>query len=366
MRALVIGGTGPTGQFVVNGLLQRQYEVAILHRGGHEIPEIPPQVEHIHTDPYAKDCLQEALSGRHFDVCIASYGRLRAIAEVMPAHCDRLLSVGGLPALRGYMNPGLYGEAGMPLLLNEQAEAVTVESDDPKGWRIVKTEQKLFELWPDATHFRYPIVYGPYQLVPREWCIVRRILDKRPHIVLPDGGLSIHSFGYAENLAHAILLAVDQPQASKGKIYHCGDERPLTLRQVVDTIAEHMGHSWDVINMPWELAKPSRPLLMQPQTSHRFVDISRLKSDLGYRDVVSPPEALARTADWLCQHRPEPGGMEEQVLQDPFDYAAEDALIERWQRFLSEWSDVEWSEPPGVGLAYSGPGGRPRSQKEFQ
>jgi len=26
---------------------------------------------------------------------------------------------------------------------------------------------------------------------------------------------------------------------------------------------------------------------------------------------------------------------------------------------------VEWSSPPGYGLAYSGPGGRPRSQPTF-
>ncbi|MFT5444104.1 MAG: nucleoside-diphosphate-sugar epimerase, partial [Myxococcota bacterium] len=36
MKALVIGGTGPTGHFIVNGLLDRGYHVAMLHRGEHE------------------------------------------------------------------------------------------------------------------------------------------------------------------------------------------------------------------------------------------------------------------------------------------------------------------------------------------
>ena len=52
MKALVVGGTGPTGPYIVNGLLERGYEVAIFHRGTHEIPEIPPEVEHIHGDPH--------------------------------------------------------------------------------------------------------------------------------------------------------------------------------------------------------------------------------------------------------------------------------------------------------------------------
>ena len=41
MKALVVGGTGPTGPFIVNGLLERGYEVAIFHRGTHEVAEIP-------------------------------------------------------------------------------------------------------------------------------------------------------------------------------------------------------------------------------------------------------------------------------------------------------------------------------------
>ena len=33
MKALVVGGTGPTGPIIVQGLLDRGYEVTIYHRG---------------------------------------------------------------------------------------------------------------------------------------------------------------------------------------------------------------------------------------------------------------------------------------------------------------------------------------------
>ena len=36
-RALVVGGTGPTGPHIVNGLRARGHATAILHRGTHEI-----------------------------------------------------------------------------------------------------------------------------------------------------------------------------------------------------------------------------------------------------------------------------------------------------------------------------------------
>ncbi len=37
------------------------------------------------------------------------------------------------------------------------------------------------------------------------------------------------------------------------------------------------------------------------------------------------------TAAWLAEHRPEVGGTEEQVLTDPFDYEAEDRLMDAWR-----------------------------------
>jgi nucleoside-diphosphate-sugar epimerase len=365
MRALLIGGTGPTGHFIVGGLRRRGYEVTILHTGTHEVPEIPSDVEHLHTDPFSEQALQDGLGERRFDLCIAAYGRLRAIARVMAGRTERFVSIGGGPAYRGYMNPTLFRPAGLPVPVDEDAPLVEVEADDAKGWRIARTERAVFEQHPRATHFRYPYVYGPYQPMPREWCIVRRILDARPHIILPEDGLTLAAFGYAENLAHAVLLAVDRPDAAEGRIYHCADEEALTLRQVVEIIAAALHHELEIVSMPAVLAVPARPLLAQPSTTHRVFDLGRIRQELGYRDVVPAREALARTAHWLVAHPPKPGGVEEMVLQDPFDYAAEDRLIESWRRALAGMAEVRFANEPGYTLSYSGPGGR-RRERAFE
>lgn len=362
--ALVIGGTGPTGHYIVNGLLARGYRVTILHRG-HEIDEIPAEVVHIHTDPYDEACLKEALAGCFFDLCVATYGRLRAVARVMQDKCERFLSAGGAPAYRGYMNPGLHPNHGMTVPIREDHELVGLESEDEKGWRIVKTERALMEIIPQATHFRYPYVYGAYQLLPREWLFVRRFRDGRRRIILPDGGLTLHSYGYAENVAHAILLAVDQPEASQGKIYNVADAEVLSLRQVVEIIAEHMSVELEIVNMPWEFAAPCRPFVMQPMTSHRVQDVSAIRNDLGYRDKVPPRQALQRTVDWLLANPPEAEGTIEMILEDPFDYAAEDQLIDAWQALMAQMPTLAYETEPGYSMSYSGPGGRERSQKTF-
>lgn len=53
------------------------------------------------------------------------------------------------------------------------------------------------------------------------------------------------------------------------------------------------------------------------------------------------------------------------VLTDPFDYEAEDRVITAWQRNRDALPAVEFAIEPGYGLAYSGPGGRPRTAPEF-
>ena len=82
-RTLVIGGTGPTGIHLVRGLIDRGHDVVILHRGTHERPETPADIEHIHADPYDMDSLEEAMGDRTWDLTVVMYGRLRRIAEVM-------------------------------------------------------------------------------------------------------------------------------------------------------------------------------------------------------------------------------------------------------------------------------------------
>ena len=365
MHVLVIGGTGPTGIPLVQGLLDRGHRVTILHRGTHERPETPDAVEHLHTDPFDEDALRAALDGLTFDVTYAMYGRLRMIAEVLRGRTGRVVSVGGVPAYRGWMNAWLYDPPGLPVPVGEDAPTVDAPEDDEKGFRIVRTEEAVFAAHPDATHFRYPYVYGPYQLTPREWIVVRRVLDGRERIVVADDGLTLHHHGYTENIAHALLLALEQPDAAAGKIFNIADEEVLSVRQVVEILAAALDHRFEIVSMPYDLAVPARPLLAQPLPTHRVLDLTRVRTDLGYHDRVPAREALARTARWLVAH-PIHGSTEELTLTDPFDYAAEDRLIDAWTAARATVPTFEYDPEPRYGLAYSGPGGRPRSRPEFE
>jgi nucleoside-diphosphate-sugar epimerase len=250
---------------------------------------------------------------------------------------------------------------------SELHPTVAEPSEDEKGYRVARTEEMVLDHHPDAAHFRYPYVYGPYQVVPREWSIVRRVLDGRRRMVIPDDGLTLHHHGYTRNLAHAVLLAVDNPEMAAGKVFNAADDEVLSIRQVVELIADALDHELELVSMPYDLATPAWPLMAQPLPTHRVLDLTRIRSDLGYRDVVPAREAVGLTARWLADNPLQPGAQEEVVLTDPFDYPAEDALIDAWLTARASVPPFTPTLPtaPKYGLAYSGPGGRPRSRKVF-
>jgi nucleoside-diphosphate-sugar epimerase len=346
-RALVVGGTGPTGPYVVHGLLDRGYHVTILHTGAHERAEIPPEVDHIHTDPFDAGATAAALSGMTFDVAAVLYGRLRELVLLLAGRVGKLVTVGGVPALRGYGDPHALTPAGMRVPTTEDAptlDAVAEGVSNVKASRIAETEQAVFAAHPDATHFRYPLVYGPHQLLPREWMVVRRIRDGRPHMILPDGGLFLRSATYTANAAHALMLAIDKPRESAGQIYHVGDEWTPTLRQVVEIITNALDHPLELVDMPYELARPAHPIMMLAGPFHRYSPSTKLIAELGYTDVVPCQEALAETARWLVAHPP--GDTIERNLQDPFDYDAEDALIAAWRKALGPLREAAEAADP--------------------
>jgi nucleoside-diphosphate-sugar epimerase len=335
VKALIIGGTGPTGPFVVEGLVKRGYEPVILHRGTHEVPFVEP-FEHIHADPHFGEPVAEALEGRSFDLVIASYGRLRLLVDTLAKTTDRLITIGGT----------VYGKTEWSKPADESAARALTHKIVQ---RVQETEEFLRESHAaekfNLTHFRYPNLYGPRQLAPREWSIIRRLLDGRREIPVMDGGLTLESRAYVENAAQAVLLGVDNAEASAGAFYNVADELTPTDAQRAEAIAAAMNLDIRLVNYPREAAAPAyfwgvgRNLEYMgqegaPPTHHKLLDISKMKSELGYRDVVPFEEAVRRTVAWYMENPLERGGSEEERIGDPFDYAGEDAFREALDGFL--------------------------------
>lgn len=338
---LVVGGTGPTGPYVLQGLLDRGFDVTIYHRGTHEPPDLP-DVRHLHGDPHFRDQIDADLGMSDFDVVIAAYGRTRHLAESFAGRSDQFLAVGGPPRYRGFYEPESVVPTGLPVPVREDGDLVrNIPSDAALpvrfGQQIVATEDAVFAAIPSATYFIYPYVYGPRNIVPVERSVIKRVLDGRQEILLPDGGVAIHSRGASKNLAQFLLLAVDQQQAAAGQVFNCGDDVQLTLRQWVELVLVAMNADVEIVPVPAEIAPAFRAIYIPNSrhlAAHCILDTSKAKSLLHYADVIAPADAIAESVEWYLAHPLQ--GPEPSTLADHFDYALEDALIASWRQTVRD------------------------------
>lgn len=332
MRALIIGGTGPTGPHIIDGLLERQYTVSMLNRGSRDTARIPDSVERIVADPHFEETLEDALSGRTFDVAIATYGRLRIVAEVLADKVGQLITVGGPPGYRGMFRPSDLTPAGLTIPTAESAAKVATEDEHRFGYLVRQAEEVVMDAHESgrtsATHFRYPVVYGPGQIRPAiVWLVMRRCRDARPFMVLPDAGLTVLSRGFERNMAEMLLLAVDRPETAAGQIYNAADTLQLSLAQWVESIAANMDYRLPIVSVPDTYAASARDLIpLRASAHHQLLDTFRVRAELGYEDQTPVPEAIAETVAWYRDNPPD----EDDAFRDELaaHYAAEDALAD--------------------------------------
>jgi nucleoside-diphosphate-sugar epimerase len=322
MNVLVIGGTRFIGRAIVGELLRRGHLVMVYHRGQREVAFSGPVV-HVHGDR------------REYAEFGATLARLpfEAVIDVIPmnaADARHLVEALGDRAARVVIiSSGDVYAPGQPIPLSEDAaigppEPVEIQAyGEAVSYSKVAMEAVIGEAWAGqrfpATVLRLPAVYGPGSRV-REWFFVKRVLDGRRRLALPDGGLHLFHRGYVEDVARAAVLALESPQAA-GRTYNVGHENVLTMRGIAELVAQVMGYDWEIVSVPAAWLPPNNPFA----TAYPIVyDLGRIRAELGYRDTVSLEEGMRRTVEWLVANPPDP---QERAGADPFDYAAEDAAI---------------------------------------
>ena len=119
---------------------------------------------------------------------------------------------------------------------------------------------------------------------------IRACLKDEP-LTLFNGGKDTTSPSHAVNFAKLALTVLTNDNAV-GRAYNFGGERPVTIRELAETIRDLMGSKSKLI-----LAPPRTALEAEPQISYPSVE--RAKSELGYQYELSLEEGLLRTIDWV-------------------------------------------------------------------
>lgn len=336
MHVLIIGGTGFVGPYVVRSLVAGGHEVTIFHRGEHE-PELPKSVRHVHSASAAFPVLSfpaelvawkpdvvlhmVAMGARDAEAVVHAFkGVARRL--VVPSSGDVYGAYGALIGIEAEVaRPGLLREES-PLRKSLYPYRKTAKG--PDDWvyhydkilveRVVMGDAEL-----PGTILRLPAVYGPGDGSHRFFSHLKRMDDGRPAILLDqDQARWRWSHGYVENVAAAITLAVTDDCAS-GRIYNVGEESFPTTAERVRMLAKVVGWSDEIV--------PLRRASLPPHLRDAYhysqdlaYDTSRIRSELGYREIVSVDEGLRRTVAWLREHPPS-------IDAAQYDYAAEDAAL---------------------------------------
>jgi nucleoside-diphosphate-sugar epimerase len=341
-RVLVIGGTVFVGPSVVRQLAQAGHAVAIFHRGEHEIA-LPGDVRHIHGD---RDRIAEhraAIAAFAPEVVVdmraMTEAQARAVAEAVRGIARRLVVVSSMDVYRAYGR--LHGtEPGPPLeppfdedsplrekmyVYREHTPSV-IATRPP--WmdeyeKILVERVALNDPSLAGSVVRFPMVHGERDEQRRFFWLWKRMDDRRLFILVSEKEAAFRaSRTHVDNAAHAVALVATDDRAA-GRAYNVGEPDALPLRDWATLIAKHTSWGGQLIARPSDDLPPhlrdSRPDVWD---HHLVTDTTRIRRELGYREVVSREEGLRRALAWYAQEPP----------ADPkkagnLDYAAEDAAL---------------------------------------
>ncbi len=338
MRILVVGGNGFIGTPLVRELLHGGHDVAVLHRSAGATPN-PGAVQIQGDRNRLQDCESEIRAfgpQLMIDMILSSGSQAEQLVAVAQRLNARVVAISSMDVYRAW-GVLLGTEAG-------ELESIPITEDSAvrNGSRMyppdVTAKLKTIFSWLDPNYdkvaveeavrsggsvntiIRLPMIYGPGDPLHRMYGVLKRIADARPAIILPDDHAAWRGpRGYLENVAHAIALAATSDGAW-GRTYHVCEEPALPEIQWQKSIAAQTGWVGRFVVMPRQKT-PKHLIAPFNAAQHVVANCERIRTELGYNEVVTREAAIRQTIEWQ-QANPPAGPSFHQ-----FDYAEEDAAL---------------------------------------
>lgn len=192
------------------------------------------------------------------------------------------------------------------------------------GANKVGAERVLLESgWP-VTVIRASKVHGAGAANPREWMFVKRVLDRRPVVLLAHGGRGGDHTTAAVNAAALVETVSANPGS---RILNSADPDAPTGLDIARAVSRHLGHDWREILLPDDAdsALGAHPWDFVPP----IVLDTRASVALGYTPVGTYAETVSAELDWLLVSEANRPAASDEYVDRFIDYSLED-------RFLAE------------------------------
>lgn len=336
-RAFVIGGTGVVGRAVAGRLLAAGWEVDVTGRDpGH----VPPELAGARFTPVdrADGAGMAAAFGNGADLVVdcccytaADARRLLPIARIARSTVMISSKAVYVDAAGNHVNsptpPRFEGPIGedQPTMAPGGGDHTTASG---YGANKVAAEHVLLDSGAPVTVIRPSKVHGPGGTRPREWVFVKRVLDRRPAVLLAHRGAGVDHTTAAANLAALVEVVADRPGP---RILNSADPDAPSGLEIARAVAGHLGHDWEEVLLD-DGADPS--LGRHPWDAAFPVVLDTTASEmLGYRPVGDFASTVRAGIDWMVsravtgEHGAVLPGIEDDYFAPMLDYGAEDRYL---------------------------------------
>jgi UDP-glucuronate 4-epimerase len=136
---------------------------------------------------------------------------------------------------------------------------------------------------------RFFTVYGPWGRPDMAYYgFTEKMLKGEPIEVFGEGEMA-RDFTFIDDIVDGVLGVLDHPPAEGGhEIYNIGDNDPVGLMEMIETLEAALGIEADKVMRP-----------MQPgDVTATFANIDKLNALCGYKPKVKLAEGLARFVEW--------------------------------------------------------------------
>jgi nucleoside-diphosphate-sugar epimerase len=336
MKILVIGGTNFIGPCVVRQLVEMGHEVTVFHRGETKA-DLPKEVKLIKGDRHNlleyKHEFQKFAPQVVLDMIPYTAKDAQGVVDTFQDIAQRVVGISSQDVYRardimwqretGIIDPTPLTEDSP---LRSQLYPYRGLSDDPFTFDYDKIPvEQIFMSASNlpTTILRLPMVYGAGDNWHRLYPYIKRMDDQRPAIILEKKLAHWQGcYGYVENVARAIALAVNNQKAT-GRIYNVS-ESTIMVADLVKAIAAIIGWQGEIVILPKSQMLDNWKFEANFD-QHWVTDSTRIRTELGYREIVDRREALRRTIIWSREHPPE--AVMEIGQAKLLDYQDEDAII---------------------------------------
>jgi nucleoside-diphosphate-sugar epimerase len=325
-RALILGGTGLIGRAVALQLLVDGWQVDVTGRDPAHLPaEVAAAGGRFVAADRADPAALAAALGGGADLlvdCICYTARDAATLLPLAADAASTVMVSSkavyVDAAGHHTNSDTPPRFAGPIPETQPTMApgdMPYDSREGYGANKVAAEQVLLESGHPVSVLRPSKVHGVGAARPREWVFVKRVLDRRPAVLLAHRGEGVDHTTAAANIAALVAVCAAKPGR---RVLNSADPDAPSAREIAHTVARHLGHTWEEVLVdgdepgatPWDAVPPI------------VLDTSAARA-LGYRPVGNHEATVAAALDWVRDHQP----ADDDFFAPYFDYAAEDRLL---------------------------------------